>query len=168
MPSLFDSLKIGDLMLPNRVIMSPLTRLRADAGHLPNDLMATYYAQRASAGLVITEGVPVSPQGVGYVGVAGVWSKDQVTAWQRVTAAAKRSGGRIFMQLWHVGRISDASLLNGQTPVGASALAAKGNVSRLRPERPSGPARPGNGRTGWRRGELQTRCGECPSVCGDN
>ena len=136
MPTLFDPLRLGDIQLPNRIVMAPLTRLRADPDHQPNDLMATYYSQRASAGLIITEGVPISSQGVGYTGVSGIWSKDQVVGWKRVTSAVKDRGGRIFIQLWHVGRISDPSLLGGDLPIGPSAIAAKGHVSRLRPERP--------------------------------
>ena len=136
MPTLFDPISIGDLVLPNRVVMAPLTRLRAGESQIPNALMAEYYAQRASAGLIITEGVPVSPQGVGYAGVPGVWSKEQTEGWKQVTRAVKAAGGRIFMQIWHVGRISDPAFLDGQLPVGPSAIAAAGNVSLLRPERP--------------------------------
>lgn len=102
MPALFDPLQLGDIVLPNRIVMAPLTRLRADPDHQPNDLMATYYSQRATAGLIITEGVPVSSQGVGYANVSGIWSTDQVEGWKRVTSAVKERGGRIFMQLWHV------------------------------------------------------------------
>jgi 2,4-dienoyl-CoA reductase-like NADH-dependent reductase (Old Yellow Enzyme family) len=136
MTNLFDPLRVGDLTLPNRVVMAPLTRLRAGSTHTPNALMAEYYGQRASAGLLITEGVPVTPQGVGYAGVPGIWSKDQAEAWKQVTKAVHDKGGRIFMQIWHVGRISDPSHLNGEPPVGPSAIAAKGHVSLLRPERP--------------------------------
>lgn len=136
MTNLFDPLRVGDLTLPNRVVMAPLTRLRAGPTHTPNALMAEYYGQRASAGLLITEGVPVTPQGVGYAGVPGIWSKDQTEAWKQVTKAVHDKGGRIFMQIWHVGRISDPSHLNGELPVAPSAIAAPGHVSLLRPERP--------------------------------
>ena len=135
MPSLFDPLALGDLVLPNRVVMSPLTRLRAGPTHIPNALMAEYYRQRASAGLIISEGVPVTPQGVGYAGVPGVWSEAQTEGWKQVTQAVHRAGGRIFMQIWHVGRISDPAFLNGELPVAPSAIAAKGHVSLLRPEK---------------------------------
>jgi 2,4-dienoyl-CoA reductase-like NADH-dependent reductase (Old Yellow Enzyme family) len=135
MPSLFDPLVVGDLVLPNRVVMAPMTRLRAGDSQIPNALMAKYYAQRASAGLIITEGVPVSAQGVGYAGVPGVWSREQTEGWKQVTSAVKAAGGHIFMQIWHVGRISDPALLHGQLPVGPSAIAAEGHVSLLRPER---------------------------------
>lgn len=126
MPSLFDPLVIGDLKLPNRVIMVPLTRLRAGETNIPNALMAEYYAQRASAGLIITEGVPISPQGVGYRGVPGNWDNLQANGWQGVTRAVKDAGGRIFMQIWHVGRISDPVFHGGKPPVAPSAVAAKG------------------------------------------
>ena len=136
MPTLFDPLRLGDLELPNRVVMAPLTRMRAGPTQIPNALIAEYYAQRASAGLLITEGVPISPQGVGYEGVPGIWSPEQVGGWKQVTQAVHAKGGRIFMQIWHVGRVSDPSFQDGAAPVGPSALAAKGHVSLLRPERP--------------------------------
>ncbi len=136
MPSLFDPLRLGDLELPNRVIMAPLTRLRAGASGTPNGLMAQYYAQRASAGLIISEAVPVTPQGVGYQGVPGDWTDAQVEGWKLITQAVHQAGGRIFMQLWHVGRISDPIFHEGRPPVAPSAIAAQGHVSLLRPERP--------------------------------
>lgn len=137
MPTLFDHLQIGSLRLPNRIVMAPLTRLRAaDPVHVPNALMAEYYTQRASAGLLISEGVPVSPDGVGYQNVPGLWTDEQVSGWKQVTDAVHRAGGRIVAQLWHVGRVSDPSLLNGRTPVAPSAIAPAGNVSLLRPQRP--------------------------------
>jgi len=135
MPTLFDPLKVGALTLPNRVIMSPLTRLRAGATNTPNALMAEYYTQRASAGLILTEATPVSPQGVGYQGVPGIWSKDQVEGWKKVTKSVHDAGGRIFLQIWHVGRISDPIFHNGGLPVAPSAIAANGNVSLLHPQR---------------------------------
>jgi len=137
MPTLFDPLLIGDLKLPNRIVMAPLTRMRAaQPAHVPNAIMAEYYAQRAAAGLLISEGVPVSEDGVGYQNVPGLWSDEQVEGWKQVTDAVHRAGGRIVAQLWHVGRISDPSLLNGRLPVAPSPLAAGGNVSLLRPQRP--------------------------------
>ncbi len=135
MPTLFDPIVIGDLALPNRILMAPLTRLRAGASQIPNAMMAEYYAQRASAGLIISEGVPVSPQGVGYAGVPGVWSNEQIQGWKQVTRAVHAAGGRIFMQIWHVGRISDPVFLNGDLPVAPSAIAPGGRVSLLRPEK---------------------------------
>jgi 2,4-dienoyl-CoA reductase-like NADH-dependent reductase (Old Yellow Enzyme family) len=135
MPSLFDPLTIGDLKLPNRVIMSPLTRLRAGESKVPNALMVDYYAQRASAGLVITECVPISQQAVAYHGGSAIWANDHVAGWKEVTGAVKAAGGRIFMQIWHAGRISDPVFHDGKLPVAPSAIAPKGNVSHLRPER---------------------------------
>jgi 2,4-dienoyl-CoA reductase-like NADH-dependent reductase (Old Yellow Enzyme family) len=136
MPSLFDPLSIGDMTLPNRVVMAPLSRLRAGTNKIPTPLMADYYAQRASAGLIISEGVQVSPQGVGYDAAPGVWSKDQVEGWKRVTRAVRRAGGRIFMQIFHAGRVSDPLLLDGALPVAPSAIAPEGHVKLLRPQRP--------------------------------
>src|SRR5215469_5315028 len=136
MPSLFDSIQIGDLHLPNRILMAPLTRLRGTADHIPTPIMAGYYAQRASAGLIISEGIPIDPLGVGYANVPGLWSREQVEAWKPITAAVHHAGGRIFAQIWHVGRISDPTFLGGRLPVAPSAIAASGNVSLLRPARP--------------------------------
>ena len=136
MPHLFDPVAIGELTLPNRVVMAPLTRLRAGEGHVPTAVMAEYYAQRASAGLIISEAVPVSPQGIGYPGVPGIWSSEQVEGWRGVTRAVKEAGGRILLQLWHVGRISDPVFHGGGLPVAPSAIAPRGNVSLLRPKRP--------------------------------
>jgi 2,4-dienoyl-CoA reductase-like NADH-dependent reductase (Old Yellow Enzyme family) len=136
MTTLFDPLQIGDLSLPNRIIMAPLTRSRAGAERLPNSLMATYYAQRASAGLILSEATVVSPMGVGYADTPGIWSPEQVEGWKLTTRAVHEAGGRIFLQLWHVGRVSDPSFLNGAQPVAPSAIAAKGNVSLVRPPTP--------------------------------
>lgn len=137
MSSLFDPLQLGDLHLPNRIVMAPLTRVRAaDPEHVPNAMMAEYYVQRASAGLLISEGVPVAPGAVGYRNTPGLWTEEQVVAWKAVTDAVHEAGGRIVAQLWHTGRISDPSLLNGQLPVAPSPIAAGGNVSMLRPQRP--------------------------------
>ncbi|MGC1304621.1 MAG: alkene reductase [Caulobacteraceae bacterium] len=136
MPSLFDPLVVGDLTLPNRVIMAPLTRSRAGDSRIPNALMVDYYVQRASAGLILSEATPVTPMGVGYAATPGVWSTAQVEGWKQVTSAVHAAGGRIFLQLWHVGRISDPVFLDGQLPVAPSAIAASGNVSLLQPKRP--------------------------------
>jgi 2,4-dienoyl-CoA reductase-like NADH-dependent reductase (Old Yellow Enzyme family) len=135
MSTLFDPITIGDLELPNRIIMAPLTRARAGADRMPNALMAQYYVQRASAGLILSEATSVSAQGVGYADTPGIWSDAQVEGWKGVTSAVHAAGGRIFLQLWHVGRISDPALLNGEAPVAPSAIAAKGHVSLLRPLR---------------------------------
>lgn len=113
--------------------MAPLTRLRGTPDHIPTPIMADYYRQRASAGLIISEGIPISPQGVGYAQVPGLWSQQQVEAWKPITAAVHEAGGRIFAQIWHVGRISDPVFLNGEKPVAPSPIAASGHVSLVRP-----------------------------------
>ena len=135
MPTLFDPLQLGDLTIPNRIILAPLTRTRA-TGRIPNALIAEYYAQRASAGLIISEGVVVTPKGVGYPDTPGLWNDAQIAGWKIVTEAIHKAGGQIFAQLWHVGRISDPIYLDGDLPVAPSALAAEGHVSLLRPEKP--------------------------------
>src|ERR1700722_18561834 len=136
MTTLFDPLKLGDLILPNRIIMAPLTRSRAGAGRIANHLMAEYYAQRASAGLILSEATVVSPMGIGYADTPGIWSAEQVEGWKLTTRAVHAAGGRIFLPLWQVGRLSDPSFLNGELPVAPSAVAAKGNVSLIRPPTP--------------------------------
>lgn len=136
MSTLFDPVKIGDLNLPSRIIMSPLTRCRAiGGGRVPNALMAEYYTQRASAGLIISEATSVSPQGVGYPDTPGIWSKEQVEGWKKITQSVHKAGGRMLLQLWHVGRISDPIYLNGELPVAPSAIAALGHVSLVRPKK---------------------------------
>ncbi|MFL6715512.1 MAG: alkene reductase [Burkholderiaceae bacterium] len=136
MSKLFDPIRVGDLELPNRVIMAPLTRSRAiGGGRVPNALMAQYYVQRASAGLILSEATAVTPQGVGYADTPGIWSDEQVAGWKMVTDAVHAAGGRIFLQLWHVGRISDPVFLDGALPVAPSAIAAEGHVSLVRPKR---------------------------------
>ena len=136
MPTLFDPLQIGDLTLQNRIIMAPLTRQRAGDVRVPNALMAKYYAERASAGLIISEATSVTPQGVGYAATPGIWSQEQVEGWKLVTSAVHAAGGKIFLQLWHVGRVSDPIFLNGDLPVAPSAIAPQGHVSHVRPQRP--------------------------------
>jgi N-ethylmaleimide reductase len=130
MPTLFDTLKVGDLTLPNRFIMAPLTRMRAKTpGNIPHDLNAQYYAQRASAGLIISEATQISQQGQGYPATPGIHSAQQVAGWQTVTKAVHDKGGRIFMQLFHVGRISHSSLQpQGGVPVAPSAIAPTGKT----------------------------------------
>lgn len=136
MAALFDPVRIGAWNLPNRIIMAPLTRQRAGAERIPNALMAEYYSQRASAGMIISEATSVTAMGVGYAETPGVWSSAQVEGWKLVTEAVHRVGGRILLQLWHVGRISDPMFLNGAQPVAPSAIAAAGHVSHVRPLRP--------------------------------
>ena len=135
MSKLLEPLQVGALKLPNRVIMAPLTRLRGTVDHLPTPLMVDYYRQRATAGLIISEGTPVSPMGVGYAQVPGIWSAEQTELWKPVTAAVREAGGRIFAQIWHVGRVSDSTFLAGKQPVAPSAVAPPGTVSLIRPKK---------------------------------
>jgi 2,4-dienoyl-CoA reductase-like NADH-dependent reductase (Old Yellow Enzyme family) len=137
MNGLFDPIRLGDLDLPNRIIMAPLTRMRAKPDdRTPTPLMAEQYVQRASAGLILTEATSVEALGVGYPGTPGIWSAEQVAGWKTVTGAVHAAGGRIALQLWHVGRISDPELLGGLDAVSASAIAAAGHISHSRPKRP--------------------------------
>ena len=137
MPTLFDPIAIGDLELPNRILMAPLTRNRSSGpGRVPNLMMRDYYVQRASAGLIISEATSVAQTGVGYPSTPGVWSREQIDGWRRITRDVHAAGGRILLQLWHVGRVSDPSYHDGALPVAPSAIAPKGRVSLLRPERP--------------------------------
>ena len=129
------SLQLGALTLPNRIIMAPLTRCRASAGRVPNELMRDYYVQRASAGLILSEATAVDPMGVGYPDTPGIWSEAQVAGWAPITAAVRAAGGRMFLQLWHVGRVSDPVYLDGKLPVAPSAIAPTGHVSHIRPQK---------------------------------
>ncbi|WP_296582478.1 alkene reductase [Xanthobacter sp.] len=123
--SLFEPFRLGELTLPNRIVMAPLTRNRAAAGFVPSDLAPQYYALRADAGLLITEASQISQQGQGYQDTPGIYSDAQVEGWKKVTDAVHAKGGRIFIQLWHVGRVSHTSLQpNGGAPVAPSALTA--------------------------------------------
>jgi 2,4-dienoyl-CoA reductase-like NADH-dependent reductase (Old Yellow Enzyme family) len=134
MKQLFAPLQAGELALPNRIVMSPLTRCRAIEDRRPNRLMRDYYVQRASAGLILTEATAVTPQGVGYPHTPGIWSEEQVAGWREITGAVHAAGGRILLQLWHVGRISHPLYLDGQLPVSSSAVKPKGTVSLVRPK----------------------------------
>jgi len=126
---LLSPVKLGPYELPNRIVMAPLTRNRAGAGNVPQLLNATYYAQRTSAGLIITEASQVSPQGVGYPSTPGIHSSEQIEGWRLVTNAVHERGGHIFLQLWHVGRISHPSLQpGGVLPVAPSAIAPEGEA----------------------------------------
>jgi len=135
MPTLFDSLQVGSLTLPNRIFLAPLTRARAGQQRVPNALMAKYYRQRSGAGLILSEATSVTPMGVGYANTPGIWSKEQVAGWKLVTQAVHEEGGRIFLQLWHVGRVSDPMFLDGALPVAPSAIAPAGHVSLVRPQK---------------------------------
>ena len=116
--------------------MAPLTRCRAGVNRVPTQLMVEYYTQRASAGLIISEATSISPMAVGYPDTPGIWSQEQIEGWQSVTNSVHQAGGKIVLQLWHVGRLSDPSFLNGAKPVSASAIAADGHPSHVRPIKP--------------------------------
>ena len=105
MANLFEPIQLGDLSLANRVVMAPLTRCRASEGRVPNDLMLEYYVQRATAGLILTEATAVTPMGVGYPATPGIWSDAQVAGWKKITDGVHAAGGKIVLQLWHVGRV---------------------------------------------------------------
>jgi 2,4-dienoyl-CoA reductase-like NADH-dependent reductase (Old Yellow Enzyme family) len=136
MISLFDPIRIGAWDLPNRIVMAPLTRARAGVERVPNALMTEYYSQRASAGLIISEATSVTPMGVGYADTPGIWSAEQVQGWKHITESVHKAGGRMLLQLWHVGRMSDPMFLNGALPVGPSAITPAGHVSLVRPLKP--------------------------------
>ena len=125
---LFQSWRLGHTDLGNRMVMAPMTRSRAIEGNVPSPLAATYYAQRATAGLIVSEATQVSPQGVGYIRTPGIHSAEQVAGWTVITDAVHRAGGKIFLQLWHVGRISHPDFHGGALPVAPSAIVAPGQV----------------------------------------
>src|SRR5579864_7140832 len=126
---LFEPFKLGPITLPNRLVMAPLTRNRALAGMVPNPLAVEYYGQRATAGLLVTEATQISQQGQGYQDTPGIYSKEQVAGWRKITDRVHERGGRIFIQLWHVGRISHTLLQpGGGKPVAPSAIRAKGKT----------------------------------------
>lgn len=129
MNTVFDPLQLGTLMLPNRVVMAPLTRGRSDTGGIPNAMMAEYYRQRADAGLIISEATAISPQGYGWLGAPGIWNDAQAEGWKQVTAAVHGQGGHMFLQLWHMGRVSHPDFQNGELPVAPSAIAAVGHTT---------------------------------------
>ncbi|MFD0979699.1 alkene reductase [Tropicimonas aquimaris] len=123
---LFEPVRMGAVELPNRILMAPLTRNRAHPDGMPKELAATYYAQRASAGLLLTEATQISAMGKGYLDTPGIYAPEHVAAWKTITDAVHAAGGRIFVQLWHVGRISHSSLLpDGRAPVSSSAVRAE-------------------------------------------
>lgn len=130
MADLFSSLKLGNLVLPNRIIMAPLTRMRSQQpGNIPNELNAEYYAQRASAGLIISEATQISQQGQGYPATPGIHSGEQIVGWKKVTDSVHKANGKIFLQLWHVGRISHSSFqADAAVPVAPSAIRPSGMV----------------------------------------
>jgi N-ethylmaleimide reductase len=134
---IFSPFELGPLQLPNRVVMAPMTRNRAGRGNVPGPLNTTYYAQRAGAGLIISEATQISPQGVGYPGTPGIHSPEQVAGWKGVADAVHAAGGRMFLQLWHVGRISHPSLQpDGALPVAPSAIAPEGQAMTIEGMKP--------------------------------
>lgn len=141
MPDLFDPVRLGDIQAPNRILMSPLTRARSTRGHVPTHIMATYYAQRATAGLIITEATGISQEGLGWPYAPGIWSPEQVEAWKPVTEAVHEAGGRIALQLWHMGRVVHPSFLGGAQPVSASATTAPGDAHTYEGKQPYTQAR---------------------------
>ena len=141
MASLFDPVTFGALALPNRILMSPLTRGRATREHVPTPLMAEYYAQRASAGLIISEATGITVEGSGWPYAPGLWSDEQVEGWKPVTDAVHQAGGRIVAQLWHMGRVVHSSL-SGTQPVSASATTAPGDAHTYDGKKPYEQARP--------------------------
>ena len=136
-PTLFDPIRLGPYDLSNRIFMAPLTRGRADADGTPTDIMPDYYAQRASAGLIISEATAISTQGVGWRNAPGIFTPRHVEAWKPVTDAVHRADGRIFTQLWHTGRLSHPDFLAGERPVGPSAISAGGHVRTPLGRKPS-------------------------------
>ena len=142
MPSLFDPIKLGAIQAPNRILMAPLTRGRATRDHVPTQIMKTYYAQRAGAGLIISEATGISREGLGWPYAPGLWSKDQVEAWKPVTEAVHEAGGRIVAQLWHMGRVVHPSFLSGEQPVSASATTAPYKAHTYEGRQPYAEARP--------------------------
>lgn len=140
--TLFSPYRLGELELKNRMVMAPMTRSRAVEGNVPNPIAAEYYAQRASAGLIVTEATQVSPQGVGYVRTPGIHSPEQVAGWKKITDAVHKAGGTIFLQLWHVGRISHPDFHGGALPVAPSAIAAEGQVFTAQGPKPMVAPRP--------------------------
>lgn len=125
MPTLLTPLQVGALLLPNRIVMAPLTRVRAGSTHIPNDIMVEYYAQRASSGLLMTECTMVDTHACAFMGEGGIYSPAHVTGWKRVTDAVHAKGGRIFMQIWHPGRAAHSLLNDGEQPVSSSAKAIR-------------------------------------------
>ncbi len=131
-------LQLGQYTLKNRIIMAPMTRCRADENNIPTEMNRIYYQQRSSAGLIITEGTQISPQGAGYPNTPGIYNQDQINAWKTITDSVHAKGGRIFLQLWHVGRVSYPGIQpNDEPPVAPSAIKAEGDYVQPRALEPS-------------------------------
>jgi len=141
MPSLFDPIRLGNLDLPNRILMAPLTRGRSTREHVPTPIMAEYYAQRASAGLIITEATGISQEGLGWPYAPGIWNDAQVEAWKPIVKAVHDKGGRIALQLWHMGYLVHPDFLGGQPPVSSSARTAPDEAHTYEGKKPYGEAR---------------------------
>ncbi|WP_207460423.1 alkene reductase [Azospirillum sp. SYSU D00513] len=154
MPTLFDPIRIGAIEAPNRILMAPMTRARGTRGHVPTPMMADYYAQRAGAGLIISEAIGITRQGLGWPFATGLWSPEQIAGWRRVTDAVHAAGGRILAQLWHMGRTVHPSFLGGAQPVSSSATTAPRHAHTYDGHRPYQPAR-------------ALRLDEIPGVIGD-
>ncbi len=129
MPTLLTPLQVGELLLPNRIVMAPLTRVRAGSTHIPNDMMVDYYSQRASSGLIMTECTMVDAHACAFMGEGGIYSPAHVAGWKRVTDAVHATGGRIFMQIWHPGRAAHSLLNDGEQPVSSSAKAIRNETT---------------------------------------
>ena len=142
MPSLFDPIDLGAVRAPNRILMAPLTRGRSTKEHVPTPIMAEYYAQRASAGLILSEATGISRQGLGWAYAPGLWTAEQVEAWKPIVAAVHKAGGRFFAQLWHMGRIVHPDFLGGAKGVSASATTAPGEIRTYEGKKPHAEARP--------------------------
>lgn len=142
MPTIFDPITLGAIESPNRILMAPLTRGRATAGSVPNALMTTYYSQRASVGLIISEATGISQEGLGWPHAPGLWTDEQTEGWKPVTEGVHQAGGRIVAQLWHMGRVVHPSFNDGKAPVSASATTAPGHAHTYTGRQPYVEARP--------------------------
>jgi 2,4-dienoyl-CoA reductase-like NADH-dependent reductase (Old Yellow Enzyme family) len=136
MPTLFDPIQLGDILAPNRIIMAPLTRGRAEAGNVPGELIRTHYAQRASSGLIISEATGISQEGLGWPSAPGLWTEAQVEGWKPATEAVHAAGGRIIAQLWHMGRLVHSSFNDGKQPISASATTGPGHAHTVTGRQP--------------------------------
>lgn len=142
MSLLFEPLQLGAIRAPNRILMAPMTRARGTREHVPTPMMAEYYAQRASAGLIISEAIGISQQGLGWPYATGIWSPAQLAGWRAVTDKVHQAGGRIIAQLWHMGRTVHPDFLGGQAPVSSSATTAPGQAHTYAGKQAYAQARP--------------------------
>lgn len=142
MPSLFDPIRLGAIEAPNRILMAPMTRARGTRDHVPTPMMADYYAQRAGAGLIISEAIGITQEGLGWPYATGLWSPEQIAGWRKITDAVHAADGRIVAQLWHMGRVVHPSFLSGAQPVSASVTTAPGHAHTYAGKQPYTAARP--------------------------